>query len=225
MSGEQCPKCTRPLLGAGKYQVCEGTLDGSVRVVFGELQIQRDDALAALLRAEQALATTEGQRDLALEMLAYLFGEWEYGTECFEVTDGETLHPDAPLGNAFTLMPNTVEDIVAFLRLTPTANGESVQVVDMQTWEDRVAALAAATSTAAPEQGDPVMCGTLNQASASTEWAKANDGCGEMLDRRESYRCTDCSRWYHRDCIVLVHFGRTVAGLAITGSPMSATDD
>lgn len=56
-----------------------------------------------------------------------------------------------------------------------------------------------------------VLCGGLLDVPPSAAWAQANDGCGEGLALRDSYRCLDCGRWYHAGCLAR-HFGRTPVG-------------
>lgn len=74
---------------------------------------------------------------LALEMLAYLYHEWEYGEPCYAISDGE-VHTDDPLGNAFRL-GDEEDSIIAILeRFFPS---ENVRNIDPKTWPERLDAL------------------------------------------------------------------------------------
>ncbi len=36
-------------------------------------------------------------------------------------------------------------------------------------------------------------------------YALTNGGCGERLNMIDAYRCTGCSRWFHRGCLISKH--------------------
>jgi len=55
-----------------------------------------------------------------------------------------------------------------------------------------------------------VMCGSLGQEHARAVRSRANDGCGKPIPIADAYRCTDCTRWYHRRCLASVHFNRAL---------------
>jgi hypothetical protein len=75
---------------------------------------------------------------LALEMLAYLYHEYENGEPCFSVSDG-SLHEDDPIGNAIQL--GTEEDSIIAI-LEAFFPNENVKAIDPKTWAKRVEELA-----------------------------------------------------------------------------------
>jgi hypothetical protein len=55
-----------------------------------------------------------------------------------------------------------------------------------------------------------VLCGGISLTDQSITWARANDGCGNLLRLEDAYRCVDCTRWYHRRCMAANHFNRAL---------------